>query len=104
MLTLVDLLARSREVTQLFDQRVGPWTPAVMISELASEVGTLADSIMIVEGHRPPRSDEQIDLPDDLADVLFMLLRVADHYHIDLQEAYTSMLATTHLKLLQQPQ
>jgi NTP pyrophosphatase (non-canonical NTP hydrolase) len=86
-LTLPDLLAQTREVTHLFDQLVGPWTPAIMMSEQTAEVGTLADSFMIVEQHRPPRSGEQIDLADDVADVLFLLFRLADHYCIDLQKA-----------------
>jgi NTP pyrophosphatase (non-canonical NTP hydrolase) len=102
-LTLPGLLAQTREVSHLFDQLVGPWTPAVMMSELAAEVGTLADSIMITEGHRPPRPEAvPLDLADDVADVLFMLLRIADYYSIDLHEAYISMLTSTRECLEQQ--
>jgi NTP pyrophosphatase (non-canonical NTP hydrolase) len=103
LLTLPDLLAHTSEITQLFDQLVGPWTPVLMMTELTAEVGTLADGIMIVEQHRSPRQNTPpIDLADDLADVLFMLLRLADHYCIDLQEAYTNMLTSTRLQLEQQ--
>jgi hypothetical protein len=76
---------------------------AVMMSELAAEVGTLADSVMITEGHRPPcPGAAPVDLADDVTDVLFMLVRLADHYEMDLSEADARMLTVTVEHLEQQ--
>jgi NTP pyrophosphatase (non-canonical NTP hydrolase) len=94
-----DMVYMTREITRLFDQDVGEWNISVMLTELISEIGTLADSIMIKEGYRKPRNDEPIDLEDDIVDVMFMLIRIADHYHINLEEAYNNMIYHTREKL-----
>ena len=94
-----DMVRMTREVTHLFDEEVGKWEVPVMVTELVGEVGTLADSIMIREKHRQPRNGEHIDLEDDIVDVLFMLLRIADHYKIDLESAYCTMIDRTRRKL-----
>jgi NTP pyrophosphatase (non-canonical NTP hydrolase) len=94
-----DMVRITREITHLFDQYVGEWDISVMLTELTGEVGTLADSIMIKEGHRRPRNDEPIDLEDDIVDVMFMLIRIADHYEIDLENAYKKMIQRTREKL-----
>jgi NTP pyrophosphatase (non-canonical NTP hydrolase) len=95
-----EMIAMTREVTRLFDKLVGRWNSSVMVTELVGEVGTLADSIMIHDGHRPPRENsEAINLEDDVVDVLFMLIRIADHYDIDLEQAYRKMIEETHEKL-----
>jgi NTP pyrophosphatase (non-canonical NTP hydrolase) len=102
---LSEIVARTREITSLFDELVGEWDVSVMVTELTGEVGTLADSIMIQEGHRPARNKEDvIDLEDDIADILFMLIRIADHYDIDLEGAYQNLLRQTHRKLEQRLQ
>jgi NTP pyrophosphatase (non-canonical NTP hydrolase) len=96
------MILLTRTITRLFDKLVGPWNSNIMVTELVGEVGTLADSIMIREGHRPPReSSDTIDLEDDVVDVLFMLIRIADHYDIDLEQAYKNMILETREKLEQ---
>jgi NTP pyrophosphatase (non-canonical NTP hydrolase) len=94
-----DMMAMTRETTRLFDRAVGEWDMSVMVTELVGEVGTLADSIMIKENHRPARNGEEIDLEDDIVDVMFMLIRIADHYDIDVESAYQEMIEKTQRKL-----
>jgi NTP pyrophosphatase (non-canonical NTP hydrolase) len=102
---LSEIVAKTREITRLFDELVGEWDASVMVTELTGEVGTLADSIMIREGYRPARNEEDvIDLEDDIVDILFMLIRIADHYDIDLEDAYRKLLRQTHKKLEQRLQ
>lgn len=96
-----ELSKGTREITTLFDQLVGPWNATTMMTELTAEIGTLADSVMITEGHRKPRPGEVIDLEDDITDVLFLLIRLADYYHINLDIAYHRMLNRTQQKLKQ---
>jgi NTP pyrophosphatase (non-canonical NTP hydrolase) len=95
-----EIIAMTSTLTCLFDKLVGKWNASVIVTELAGEVGTLADSIMIREGHRPPRENsEAINREDDVVDALFMLLRIADYDNIDLEQAYTKMVLETRQKL-----
>jgi NTP pyrophosphatase (non-canonical NTP hydrolase) len=94
-----DMMAMTRETTRLFDKAVGEWDISVMVTELVGEVGTLADSVMIQEGHRPARNGEPIDLEDDIVDVMFMLIRIADHYDVNVESAYQEMIEKTQGKL-----
>jgi len=96
---VADMIRITREVTSLFDEEVGKWDIPVMVTELVGEVGTLADSIMMKERYRPLRDGDHIDLEDDIVDVLFMLIRIADHYEIDLESAYKAMIERTRKKL-----
>lgn len=75
------------------------WGVEAMIAELTSEVGTLADSIMILEGYRQKRSGQETDLNDDICDILFILLYIARHYNINFEAAYKRMLEKTNEKL-----
>lgn len=99
-----EMVRITRDVIHRFDEAVGEWDISVMVTELVGEVGTLADSIMIKEGHRPSRNEESIDLEDDIADVMFMLIRIADKYEIDIEQAYKDMIRQTHRKLDSQVQ
>jgi NTP pyrophosphatase (non-canonical NTP hydrolase) len=94
-----DMVQMTREVTRMFDKDVGTWDIPIMVTELVGEVGTLADSVMIKERYRRPRNEEHIDLEDDIVDVMFMLIRIADHYNIDLESAYETMIERTREKL-----
>jgi len=96
---VADMVRMTREITRLFDEEVGKWEISVMVTELVGEVGTLADSVMIKEHYRRPRNEDHIDLEDDIVDVMFMLIRIADHYEIDLESAYKAMIARTRKKL-----
>lgn len=96
-----EMMQMTREVADLFDEQVGPWSVPVMLTELMAEVGTLADSLMIQEGYRRPRADVP-DLSDDVADILFMLLRIADAYHIEIASAYKEMIQRTRERLVHQ--
>lgn len=94
-----EMVTMTRDITHLFDEIVGKWDINVMVTELVGEVGTLADSIMIQEKKRPPRNGDSIDLEDDIVDILFMLIRIADHYDIDIESAYAKMIKQTRRKL-----
>jgi NTP pyrophosphatase (non-canonical NTP hydrolase) len=96
-----ELVEQTRQVTRLFDGVVPrEWGIEAMVTELTGEVGTLADEIMIKEGYRAPRNGDPIDIADDIVDILFMLVRIADYYAVDLDEAYQKMIDGTREKLL----
>jgi NTP pyrophosphatase (non-canonical NTP hydrolase) len=100
-ITVKELFKETLELQKLFSQLEGkPWTVEAFVVELLAEAGTLADSIMIQEGYRKLRSEQdKIDLEDDICDILFVLLMIADYYKIDIGQAYLSMISSTRKKL-----
>lgn len=97
---VAELVELTRSLIKLFKQ-VEPrdWGIEAMAVELTAETGTLADSIMIQEGYRRMRQGGELDLEDDVVDIMFMLIRIADYYQIDLEAAYTRMIETTTAKV-----
>jgi len=94
--TFQDLLVITRQVIQAFskvEQR--PWTVEATMIELMKQVGDLSKRIMTLEQYYVP--DRAInptyittveDIGDELADVFYCLIRIAEHYHIDLEQAH----------------
>ncbi len=94
------LIHKTKEVIALYSQvETRPWGVEAMCVELCGEIGTLAESIMIKEGYRPIRDGTEIDLDDDIVDIVFMLIRIADYYNINLEESYRKMLDETRQKI-----
>lgn len=100
-LTVKDLVKETAALQKLLGRfEARPWTAEAFVIELLAEAGTLADSVMIKEGYRKLRdSQDAIDLEDDICDVLFVLLMIADHYGIDIGKSYLFMVNTTRKKL-----
>ncbi len=96
--TFQELLAMAYQVIQAFDaveQR--PWTIETTMIELMKQVGDLAKHIMMTEQYYlldraadPNYATTQEDIGYELADILYCAIRVAEHYHIDLEEAYVN--------------
>ena len=71
----------------------GYWPPLVNLARLTEEVGELAREINHRFGAKPKRPDEpEGDLAMELADVLFVLLCLANERGIDLGEALNEVL------------
>lgn len=99
-MTIQELVSETARLKrQLQERESRPWTIEVYMVELLAEIGTLADSIMIKEGFRPIRSGDELDLEDDISDILFLLVNIATHYNIDLENAYMTMIRKTSEKL-----
>jgi NTP pyrophosphatase (non-canonical NTP hydrolase) len=91
-----DLIEITRRVVHEFDaaeQR--PWSVEATMIELMKQVGDLARRIMTTEGyylpdreHDPAYETKAEDIADELADVLYCIIRLADYYHVDLEEAH----------------
>lgn len=62
-----------------------------LVLDLMEEVGELANAILIEEGHKPEKR-RRAELVDSVCDVLYDLLRIADHYKIDLEKEYQKVL------------
>jgi len=63
----------------------GYWPPSSMICAILEELGELAREINSMEGYKPKKSnDSALDLGEELADLLFSIICIANYYKIDL--------------------
>ncbi len=71
----------------------GYWPPLANLARLIEEVGELAREMNHRFGHKPKKADEpEQDLAMELADVLFVLLVIANEQGIDLDDALDRVL------------
>mgnify|MGYP003395111713 FL=1 len=71
----------------------GYWPPLSNLARLTEEVGELAREMDHRFGHKPKKAEEpEQDLAIELADVLFVLLVIANQQGIDLEEALARVL------------
>ena len=87
-----------KEVQQIVDQWVstigkGYWTPHEMLARLMEEVGETSRLINHLYGPKPKKEDElEQELGDELSDVLFTVICLANSQNIDLQLAFEQMM------------
>lgn len=63
----------------------GYWTPLAMLGAITEELGEVAREINDLEGFKPKKiKEEKNSLGEELADLLFSIICVANHYNIDL--------------------
>ena len=63
----------------------GYWPPLSMFSAIVEEVGELAKEINHLEGFKPKKSGKtEIKLGEELADVIFAIICVANYYKIEI--------------------
>lgn len=72
----------------------GYWTPHEMLARLTEEVGEVARLINHLHGpkRKKPGEAEQ-DLGDELADILFAVICLANSHGVDLDSAFSAMMA-----------
>ncbi|SFR80243.1 radical SAM protein [Anaeromicropila populeti] len=90
---LVDL---SRKVAKQFDQvELRPWTIETMLLELTKQVGDLTKYFMTFENYylgdrklHPNYRASKDSIGNELADIMHAVIRIADYYQIDLEDAF----------------
>ncbi len=92
-MTFQEAIGLYREVYKRFEKvEFKQWGINGAMIELSKQVGDLSKWVMIKEqfyamdGKMPADIDEHIG--DELADIFGQLVRIADYYHIDLEEAH----------------
>jgi NTP pyrophosphatase (non-canonical NTP hydrolase) len=89
---------RIREAQNAVDAYVsqfkeGYWPPLSNLARLIEEVGELARELNHRYGHKPKKADEpEQDLAIELADILFVIIAIANEQKIDLEEAFQRVL------------
>ena len=71
----------------------GYWPPLSNLARLVEEVGELSRELNHRYGHKPKKPDEpEQDLGLELADILFVLVAIANEQKIDLEDAFRRVL------------
>ena len=71
----------------------GYWPPMSNLARLVEEVGELAREMNHRFGHKPKKADEpEQDLGLELADILFVVIAIANSQKIDLDDAFRRVL------------
>lgn len=94
--TFQELIEITRTVIRAFDEAERrPWPIEVTMVELMKQTGDLARRVMTQENYYLPDRDQRAeyqtstqDIGDELADILSCVIRIAEHYHIDLEAAH----------------
>ena len=72
----------------------GYFSPLANVARLAEEVGELAREVNHHFGPKTKKADEQVgSIPMELADILFVVMCIANSQKIDLDEAFARMMA-----------
>ena len=88
-----------REAQDAVDRWVGQFeegyfSPLANVARLAEEVGELAREVNHHFGPKPKKPDEHAgSIPMELADILFVVICLANSQKIDLDAAFTQMMA-----------
>ena len=86
------------EAQQAVDAYVGQfkegyWPPLSNLARLIEEVGELARELNHRYGHKPKKPGEpEQDLGLELADIMFVLIAIANEQKIDLESAFAQVL------------
>jgi NTP pyrophosphatase (non-canonical NTP hydrolase) len=65
------------------------WTPFVMVTDLLEEAGEVASVIKRLEGFKPPGKPKTKEMmATELSDLLYIIFVLAEHYSIELEEAF----------------
>ena len=91
-----EVIDRSMEVIEEFKKvEKRPWGSEGAIIEMMKQIGELSKHIMVVEGYytsgrdKLPQYQASIEqIGDELSDIFLMVIRLANHYGIDLEEAH----------------
>jgi len=74
---------------RLYPLRGKGWTPFVMVTDLLEEAGEIASAVKGLEGFKPPEKPKTKEmLATELSDLLYMVFVLAEHYGIELEEAF----------------
>ena len=71
----------------------GYWPPLSNLARLTEEVGELARELNHRYGHKPKKADEpEQDIGLELADIMFVLIAIANEQKIDLSKAFEQVM------------
>lgn len=79
------LLKIQKNVDNWISKHGGYWPPLSMLGSIMEEVGELSREINHAEGYKPKKKDEPLKIGEELADLLFSIICIANYYDINLE-------------------
>lgn len=77
----------------------GYWSPLSNLARLTEEVGELAREINHTHGEKPKKGSEADGrIADELADILFVVVTLANSMDIDLEQAFAAVMKKYDLR------
>ncbi len=74
---------------KLDDIRGKGWNPFVIVTDLLEEAGEVASTVKGLEGYKPPEKPKTKQmLATELSDLLYAIFVLAEHYNLNLEEAF----------------
>lgn len=82
-----------KEIQDVVDNWIGEhggyWPPLSMICAIMEELGEVAKEVNSIEGYKPKKSKiTDSNLAEELADLLFSIICIANHYKVDLGKEF----------------
>jgi NTP pyrophosphatase (non-canonical NTP hydrolase) len=79
-----------RRINEKLDPERGKiWTPFVMVTDLLEEAGEVAAVVKGLEGFKSPEKPKTKNmLATELSDMLYIIFVLAEHYGVELEEAF----------------
>jgi len=98
--TFQEIINKTTELINKFKEiEKRNWGVEATMIELSKQVGELSKNIMAFEGYYIPARDSKPEyqtskekIADELFDIIFCIIRIADHYKIDLEKEYLKQL------------
>lgn len=99
-ITFQELISKSIEVIKEFEKvEKKKWGVEGAMIELSKQVGELSGKVMMFEGYYiagrdalPEYQTSKEKIADELSDILFIVIRIAEHYGINLEEEHLKQL------------
>ncbi len=93
-------LRRAQEMVDRWIRTVGVryFSPLTNMAVLAEEVGEVARVIARTDGEQSAKAGERLDLADELADTLWVLMAIANQHGIDLADAFRNNISKKNVR------
>lgn len=88
---LEQMISSTQDITQQLYSIIESWDSIQVVAHLAAVVGRVSDDVMTIEG-KLAYPIEHARLARNLADVVMQTIRLSNHYHVDLEQAWIALL------------
>ena len=87
MVNLLNLKEIQEKVDLWIKNHGGYWSPLSMMGAIMEEIGEVAREINSLEGFKPKKQGKNADLFEELGDLLFSIVCLANYYDVELNDA-----------------
>ena len=93
----MEIKEAQKKVDEMIQEYGGYWEPLSMMARITEEVGELARALNIKHGGKKSKGDgDGRDVEEELSDVLFTTLAIANREGIDLEKEFMEKVGWSH--------